>query len=157
MLRSAGRVLIDPHTFRKLVRARARLAATDAGDDAREVPSVRALALELHISPYHFIRLFDAVFGATPHQFRTRARLDHARHLLAAGGAVTDVCLEVGFASLGSFSSLFARRVGASPSAYRRSRITVPAPPPPRIPGCLGMLATLPPAAFRNSREARLG
>jgi AraC-like DNA-binding protein len=143
-------VLIDPHAFRKLCRARDRLASDDA-------TSVRALAVELHISPYHFIRLFDAVFGVTPHQFRTRARLEHARDLLAAGAPVTDVCLEVGYASLGSFSALFTRWVGASPSAYRRARITLPAPPPPRVPGCLGMLATLPPAAFRNSREARLG
>jgi len=69
------------------------------------------------MSPFHFIRQFEAVFGATPHQFRIQTRLDRAKQLLALSDySVTDVCLEVGFSSLGSFSDLFARRVGAPPS-----------------------------------------
>ena len=74
----------------------------------------------VHISPFHFIRQFEAVFGVTPHQFRIQARIDAAKRLLAMGGPVTDVCMEVGFSSLGTFSTLFTRRVGQSPSAYQR-------------------------------------
>jgi AraC-like DNA-binding protein len=50
----------------------------------------------------------EALFGVTPHQFRIQTRLDAAKHLLATGHySVTDVCMEVGFSSLGSFSALF--------------------------------------------------
>src|SRR5215510_1886029 len=78
--------------------------------------SIREVAKEAAISPFHFIRRFQAVFGETPHQFRIQARLERAKHLLALTDyAVTDVCLEVGFESLGSFSDLFARRVGVPP------------------------------------------
>lgn len=73
------------------------------------------------MSSYHFIRRFEAVFGETPHQFRTRERLTAAQRLLARGHSVTDVCLEVGFSSLGSFSTLFTRKVGISPARYQRS------------------------------------
>src|SRR5262249_811967 len=66
----------------------------------------------------------------TPHAFLTRLRLARARHLLATTNrSVTDVCLDVGFSSLGSFSHLFSRTVGVSPSAYRRRLrpwVTVP-------------------------------
>lgn len=75
------------------------------------------------MSPFRFIRRFHAVFGSTPHQFRIDTRLNRAKVLLAGRDlSVTDVCLEVGFTSLGTFSDLFARRVGAPPSAGRRFR-----------------------------------
>src|SRR5262249_44019123 len=65
-------------------------------------------------------RLFRATFGETPHEFLTRLRIDKAKELLiVADRSVTDICLDVGFSSLGSFSTLFARHVGASPVAYR--------------------------------------
>ena len=73
------------------------------------------------VSPFHFIRQFQALFGETPHQYRIRARLERAKDLLESSDySVTDVCMEVGFSSLGSFSDLFARRVGMAPSVYRR-------------------------------------
>lgn len=78
-------------------------------------------AREAGLSPFHFIRRFAAVFGQTPHQFRTRERLVAAQRLLARGHTVTDVCLEIGFSSLGSFSTLFTRELGVSPAAYQRS------------------------------------
>ena len=71
-------------------------------------------------SRYHFVRQFKAVFGETPIQFRTRSRLEKARYLLIeTDDSVTDVCLAVGFSSLGSFSALFARRFGRPPSTFR--------------------------------------
>lgn len=117
----------------------------------------------MQISPFHFIRQFEAVFGVTPHQFRIQRRLDLARQLLAAGNhSVTDVCMEVGFSSLGSFSALFARRVGEPPSAYRRrvrSLVQVPgAVPVDLTPGCLTLMSRLPASAFsrpvRSVRDA---
>jgi AraC-like DNA-binding protein len=100
----------------RLARARDRLEALS------EPPlSIREIAREAKVSPYHFIRLFEATFGWTPHQYRIRSRLEHAKRMLAVGGAsVTETCLDCGFASLGSFSDLFTRRVGVAPSAYRR-------------------------------------
>jgi len=83
--------------------------------------SIGAAVREAGLSSCHFIRRFEAVFGETPHQFRTRERLTAAQRLLARGHSVTDVCLEVGFSSLGSFSALFARRIGISPTRYQRS------------------------------------
>jgi len=139
-------MLIDAPTLRRLRRAR-DLLREDSAITVREVARVAG------ISPFHFIRQFEAVFGATPHQFRTQARLERARELLLAGQSVTDVCFEIGFSSLGSFSGLFTRWVGTVPSAYRR-RIVQVALPRPVIPGCLGMMGALPPDAFRNSREA---
>jgi AraC-like DNA-binding protein len=72
--------------------------------------TLREVAREADMSPFHFIRQFEAVFGSSPHQFRIGTRLERAKQLLAMGGySVTDVCMEVGFSSLGSFSQLFAR------------------------------------------------
>ena len=73
------------------------------------------------LSPNHLLRMFKQAFGQTPHQYLTAKRLEHARHLLAhTDQPVTEICLSVGFASLGAFSWLFRRRVGVSPAAYRR-------------------------------------
>jgi AraC-like DNA-binding protein len=144
-------VLIDGPTFRRLVRGR-ELLESPAHDEL----TVRDVAARVALSPYHFIRRFAALFGDTPHQVRTRARVERAKLLLAAGITVTDACHEVGFSSLGSFSLLFCRRTGAPPSAYRR-QVAVPrsfgAPP---VPGCLGLIAQVPPGAWSNSREARV-
>jgi AraC-like DNA-binding protein len=145
-------MLIRSETFGCLCRARELLC-----EDRESPPSIAEIAGQLEISPFHFIRQFQAVFGVTPHQLRIEARLERAKRLLALGRrSVTEVCLEVGFSSLGSFSSLFLRRVGASPSEYRRRvMVQVPAATPAELfPGCLSLMARLPPAAFRNFREA---
>src|SRR5688572_25313219 len=82
---------------------------------------VSAIARHAGLSLFHFIRLFNAVFGETPHHYRSRAQIERAKHLLIlTDQTVTEVCMTVGFSSLGSFSTLFARRVGMSPSAWQR-------------------------------------
>jgi AraC-like DNA-binding protein len=74
------------------------------------------------LSPFHFQRLFVGTFGESPREFITRLRMDRARRLLEAGEMpVTEICLEIGYASLGTFITRFAERVGQSPSAYRRA------------------------------------
>jgi len=140
--------------LRRLSHARDLLAELQEG-----APSVREVARSCQLSPFQFIRQFEAVFGTTPHQFRTQLRIERAKMLLAADrDSVTDVCLEVGFSSLGSFSTLFSQRVGASPTSYRRRLRRVYAAPEARAraltPGCYGLLACLPPGAFRNFQEA---
>lgn len=147
-------MLLAPAAFRSLCQARDLLQAV------HEQPlSIHQIARRAHMSPFHFIRQFEALFGVTPHQFRITSRLDRAKLLLAAGNhSVTDVCMEVGMSSLGSFSDLFQRRVGVAPSAYqRRARVLVPAPgtvPAELFPGCLTLMGCLPADAFRNSQEA---
>ena len=121
-----------------------------ARDRLREVHDqpmpVRAIAREARVSLFHFIRRFEACFGETPHQFRIRARLERARELLASNGpSVTDVCMQVGCSSLGSFSRWFTRRVGMSPSAYRRQARRG------RAPGCLMLMCG--PGAFAISEK----
>src|SRR5262249_15406778 len=74
------------------------------------------------LSPFHFHRLFARAFGETPHSFVTRMRLDRARALLAADHLpVTEICLAVGYDSLGSFSTLFRSRTGMTPAEFRRT------------------------------------
>jgi AraC-like DNA-binding protein len=141
-------MLIAPSTFRRLVRARELLVR-----DTHDVPTVRAVAEQVGLSQFYFIRGFSALYGSTPHQLRTRARLARAQELLAAGVPVTRTCMLVGFSSLGSFSTLFTRSFGQSPTRYRHS-VQVPRSfegMGMRIPGCFGLLAHVPPS---NSREA---
>lgn len=72
------------------------------------------------IAPHHFLRLFSATFGITPHQYLTHVRLRHAVQLLMKGElSVAAVCYEVGFESPSSFSMLFRRQVGITPTEYR--------------------------------------
>jgi AraC-like DNA-binding protein len=154
-------VSLGPDVFRRLCTARQLLIEDDG-----EPLSIEAVARASGMSPFHFIRRFDAVFGVTPHQARVAARLDRAKLLLARGErSVTEVCFEVGFSSLGSFSALFARRVGEAPSAYRRRvrrMVSVPGTPPSAMvaeafPACLMLMRHLPAGAFRRFREAAPG
>jgi len=71
------------------------------------------------LSRYHFHRLFSQVYRRTPHQYVTLKRIEKAKHLLAQNKPVIDVCNEVGFESLGSFSVLFKKEIGFAPTYYR--------------------------------------
>jgi AraC-like DNA-binding protein len=92
------------------------------------------LAAVAGVSRYHFARSFEAAYGETPIRYLTRRRIERAQDLLrAANLTVTEVCMLVGFASLGSFSSRFRQLVGESPTAYRDRWA---ARGGPRVPGC---------------------
>ena len=107
--------LVNDDTFRRLCRARDLLAA-----QYQSQVFLEAAAREACLSPFHFHRLFRSTFGETPHDFLTRRRMDHARRLLASGEmTVTEVCLEVGYSSLGSFSSKFQSLSGVPPTQYQ--------------------------------------
>jgi AraC-like DNA-binding protein len=145
-------MLLRHEGFRRLCEAR---------DALREVgertPSIRAVARRVRMSRAHFIRQFEAVFGVTPHQYRMQARIELAKRLLATSSlTVTDICMEVGCSSLGSFSALFRREVGESPSAYRRRAQALSSAM--LTPGCLSVMQNLPARehvdANRTFREA---
>jgi AraC-like DNA-binding protein len=92
------------------------------------------LAAVAGVSKFHFARCFEATYGEAPIRYLTRRRIERAQDLLrVANLTVTEVCMVVGFASLGSFSSRFAQLVGESPAAYRDRWA---ARGGPHIPGC---------------------
>ena len=92
------------------------------------------LAKVAGVSKFHLVRAFLSTYGETPIRYLTRRRIERAQNLLrAANLTVTEVCMLVGFSSLGSFSSRFAQLVGESPTAYRDRWA---ARGGPHIPGC---------------------
>ena len=119
---------------RRLLRAR------DAMDRAYAEPlDVRSVAAIAHISEAHFSRRFRAVFGETPHRYLQRRRVERSMFLLReTDRSITDICLDVGFGSLGTFSRTFREIVGESPSAYRAGNGPMVAP------NCFQLAATRP-------------
>src|SRR5437588_7806563 len=102
-------------------RNRRMLRARDTMDRAFAEPlDIRALARVAHVSPAHFSRQFRATFGETPHRYLQRRRVERAMELLRETQLpVSEICLDVGFNSLGTFSRTFREVVGEAPSAYR--------------------------------------
>ena len=100
---------------------RRMLRARDAMDRAYAEPlNVPELARLVHVSEAHFIRTFRATFGETPYRYLQRRRVERAMFLLRqTDRSVTEICLDVGFTSLGMFSRTFRDIVGESPSEYR--------------------------------------
>ncbi len=108
--------LFDPATLARLCGARDFLA-----DRFRGRTSLEDAAREAGLSPFYFNRLFTQAFNETPHEFVTRLRIDEAkRQLLKDHDSVTDICFDVGYESLGSFSTRFSTLTGLSPAAFRR-------------------------------------
>lgn len=114
---------------RRLLRAR------DAMDRAYAEPlDVPTLARVAQVSEAHFIRTFRATFGETPNRYLQRRRVERAMFLLrSTDRSVTDICMGVGFSSLGTFSRVFRDVVGEPPSTYRRRG------PLPPVPTCFAM------------------
>ena len=119
---------------------RRMLRARDAIDrDYAKPLDVATLARVAHTSEAHFIRTFSATFGETPHRYLQRRRIERAMFLISTTRrSVTDICLDVGFGSLGPFSRTFSVVVGESPSPYRLRG------PAPVVPACFAMRWTRP-------------
>ena len=119
---------------RRLLRAR------DAMDRAYAEPlDVRSIAAVAHISEAHFSRCFRDVFGETPHRYLQRRRVERSMFLLReTERSITDICLDVGFSSLGTFSRTFSEIVGETPSEYRAAHEPLAAP------ACFQMMAMRP-------------
>jgi transcriptional regulator GlxA family with amidase domain len=119
---------------------RRMLRARDAMDRAYAEPlDIQALARIASVSEAHFIRTFRDTFGETPHRYLQRRRVERAMYLLrATERSVTDICLDVGFSSLGTFSRSFRDIVGEAPATYRRRG------PIQAVPNCFAMAWTRP-------------
>ena len=125
-------------------------------DENLEQPlSLADIAQRAHLSRYHFVRLFHGLFHETPHQYLVRKRIEKAKELLAHSSlSITEICLAVGFESLGSFSTRFHKTVGWSPSIYRARVLAQRRNPYQFIPGCFCIMVGLSPAAeVRNFQE----
>src|SRR5690606_14439903 len=82
---------------------------------------VEALARGVHMSDGHLSRQFRLAYGESPYSYLMTRRVERAMALLRIGElSVTEVCFEVGCASLGTFSTRFTELVGMPPSVYRR-------------------------------------
>jgi AraC-like DNA-binding protein len=107
---------LDPETIRWLNRSREFLAAS-----LERPVRLDEAAREACLSPFHYHRLFVRSFGETPHEFLTNRRLDEAKRLLASDEAsVSEICVRIGYSSLGSFSTLFRARFGMPPTKFRQ-------------------------------------
>jgi AraC-like DNA-binding protein len=98
------------------------------------------IADESFLSKFHFIRLFKKIYAQTPHQYLTSVRIERAKQLLQNNVAISEVCHEVGFESISSFTGLFKRVVRKTPSAYqfeqKRMREEIKTSPLKFIPNC---------------------
>jgi transcriptional regulator GlxA family with amidase domain len=131
---------------RRLLRARDAMDRTYA--QPLDVPSLARMA---HVSESHFIRTFRATFDETPHRYLQRRRVERAMFLLrATDRRVTDICLDTGFTSLGTFSRTFRDIAGQSPTEYRRRG------PVAAVPTCFAMAWTRP-SSFGEARTRAVG
>ncbi len=127
------------------------LRARDAMDRSYAEPlDVPALARIACVSEAHFIRTFKTTFGETPNRYLQRRRVERAMFLLrSTERSVTDICMDVGFTSLGTFSRVFRDIVGEPPSDYRRRG------PLPDVPSCFAMAWSRPSSLGQGSSRDR--
>jgi AraC-like DNA-binding protein len=117
---------------------RMRLARDAMDREWAEPLDVAAVAARAGYSRYHFVRLFHEVYGEPPGAYLARRRVERAQDLLrTANLTVTEICMLVGFTSLGTFCTRFKRQTGMTPTEFRRrSR----GPGSSAIPGCFVLL-----------------
>ena len=128
---------------------RRMLRARDAMDrDFAEPLHIAMLARIAYVSEAHFIRTFSATFGETPHRYLQRRRVERAMFLLReTDRSVSEICLDVGFTSLGTFGRTFRRIVGRSPTEYRAQAADLAA-----VPACFSRAWTRP-SSFGEARR----
>ncbi len=129
------------------------LRARDAMDrDYAKTLDIPTLARIAFVSEAHFIRTFRATFGETPHRYLQRRRVERAMFLLRETDlGVSEICLEVGFASVGSFGRTFHDIVGESPTKYRLEAADLRA-----VPACFARAWTRP-SSFGEAGERATG
>jgi AraC-like DNA-binding protein len=123
------------YLYRRLVQAKLFIDRHYA-----EAIDLDCIADEAYFSKFHFIKQFKAIYRQTPHQYLRTVRIEKAQLLLQEGVSVSDTCYAVGFESISSFSNLFKRATGVTPSAFlqRRQQLKaqMAAAPLAYIPGC---------------------
>lgn len=131
----SGEVYPKVYLYRRIVKA--KLFIDDNYADAIELDHI---ADEAFFSKFHFIRLFKKSYGKTPHQYLTYVRIEKSKLLLKDGMSVSEVCYDVGFDSISSFTGLFKRVVGQTPSVYQQSwinkQLEIKTIPLKHIPNC---------------------
>jgi AraC-like DNA-binding protein len=111
-----------PVTASHLDRRRAVEAALWIDAHSHQEIGLEAAADQAGLSAFHFLRLFSAVLGVTPHQYLVRSRLRHGARLLTdEDRPVTDVAYDVGFNDLSNFVRTFHRAAGVSPLQFRKA------------------------------------
>jgi len=133
-----------------LARLRALRRAKDAMDRDWADPGLDLDAVAAHAgySRYHFVRAFKAAYGESPGQYLSRRRIERAEELLrTADLSVTEICMLVGFSSVGTFSARFKQQTGVTPRDYRARHVRSGAA---LIPGCYATLWT---GGFRQRRQ----
>jgi AraC-like DNA-binding protein len=99
---------------------------------------------EAYFSKFHFIRLFKSIYGKTPHQYLTSVRIEKAQQLLRLDKTVSEVCFLVGYDSVSTFSGLFTKTVGKTPSEFLNSsqerKNTIQSTPLAFIPKCYALM-----------------
>ncbi|MEO6851853.1 MAG: AraC family transcriptional regulator [Mucilaginibacter sp.] len=124
------------YLYKRVVQAKLYIDA----NYARKI-EVAGISDEAYFSKFHFIRLFKQIYGKTPHQYLTFVRVENAMQLLRANQPIADVCQAVGFETLSAFSSVFKRRVGLTPSAFKaqqmQQQIQILKAPLNFVPGCV--------------------
>ena len=132
-----------------------RRARDHADRHYREPLDLEGLAAVAGLSKYYFQRMFTATYGVSPAAYVSRRRVERAQDLLRATNlTVTEVCVAVGFSSLGSFSSRFREIVGETPSEFQRRWAASGAP---HIPGCFVFMWGLAERRTGASEEKRAG
>lgn len=129
---------------RRLLRARDAMDLTYG--KPLDIPTLARIA---YVSEAHFIRAFRGAFGETPHRYLQRRRVERALFLLrCTDRSITDICFDVGFASLGTFSKTFHLIVGESPTAYRCRGEVI------SVPTCFAMAWTRPSSFGEDGRRS---
>ena len=105
---------LTPELYQRIVAAKIYM------DENYHAPlDLEIISRQAFLSRFHFHRMFRKVYQHTPHQYLTRIRLEKAKDLLSNNKPVNEVCNEVGFESIGSFSSLFKKEIGYAPTFFR--------------------------------------
>jgi AraC family transcriptional regulator len=112
----------EPTAARAQDRRRAVESALWIDAHSEQPIDLHALARRCGLSAYHYLRVFAAALGVTPHQYLVRSRLRHAaRRLVEGDQPITEVAFDCGFADLSNFVRSFRRAAGTSPRAFRRA------------------------------------
>jgi AraC-like DNA-binding protein len=120
------------YLYRRIV-----LAKLFIDEHFREKINLDEIAEEASFSRFHFIRLFRMAYGSTPHQYLVSLRMQEAEKLMVDPGLkIRDICSEVGFESVTTFTSLFTKIFGKSPGIRRQEILERKRQPVKTIPGC---------------------
>ena len=139
-----------PPALDTAVLRRMRIARDAMDREWAEPLDVSAVAARAGYSRYHFVRLFHEVYGEPPGAYLARRRIERAQDLLrTANLTVTEICMQVGFSSLGTFCTRFKQQTGTTPTEFRRRARAGGAS---AIPGCFVLFWA---GGFREQQESR--